>query len=213
MNEKKLYSTWVDNNQNINNNNNINNIINNENLIENNKNESNIQNTTYVSNNYNFQNDSDLIINNNNNKNVNIETETDTYNFKKDYSRDISLDKVKNKEELEEENYENEFTIDNEILKNLEEGEKKNTIINLDDYKEIHESQQIQNKLNFFEDNNDDNNKKKKKNFSKQNSDINNSLKDSVLVNDSYGDNIINELNNFRRIALDDSSINQNKNN
>ncbi len=154
-----------------------------------------------------------MVIQNNIKQNINNETQTDIYNFKKDYSRDISLEKIKNKEEFDEENYENDFTTDNAILQNLEEGEEKNTIINLDDYKEIHESEQIQNKLNFFEDNNDDNLKKKNKIPLKQNSDINNSLKDSTLINDSYGDKIINALNNFRKIALDDSLIDKNKNN
>ncbi len=205
------------NNDNIINNNynndNINNVINNQNLIENNKYENNIQNTIYESKNNKYQNDSDLVIQNNINQNVNNETQTDIYNFKKDYSRDISLEKIKNKEEFDEEKYENDFTTYNAILQNLEEGEEKNTIINLDDYKEIHESEQIQNKLNFFEDNNDDNLKKKNKIPLKQNSDINNSLKDSTLINDSYGDKIINALNNFRKIALDDSLIDKNKNN
>ena len=50
----------------------------------------------------------------------------------------------------EDENYENEFeNADLNEIKNLEEEDDKNKV-NLDDYKEIHESQKIQTQLNFF---------------------------------------------------------------
>ena len=54
----------------------------------------------------------------------------------------------------EEENYENEFeNEDPNEIKKLEEQEKsEKNKVNLDDYKEIHESQRIQTQLNFFED-------------------------------------------------------------
>ena len=151
-------------------------------------------------------------------------------------SKDINFIKKSNKEEEEEEKYENDFTIDNNIIKNLEAGENNQKKINLNDYKEIHESQKLQNQLNFFEDSILDNkvniknsNKQKirpsspkgknsqiKKIENENNNNNNNNEKNQVdsllssnnnFCNDSYGDNIINDLNKFRKLALEESSI------
>ncbi len=152
-------------------------------------------------------------------------------------SKDINFIKKSNKEEEEEEKYENDFTIDNNIIKNLEAGENNQKKINLNDYKEIHESQKLQNQLNFFEDSLLENkvniktsnkqkvrrpsspkgkNSQSKKNEidNNYNNNINNNelpadslLSSKNLCNDSYGDNIINDLNKFRKLALEESSI------
>ena len=132
-------------------------------------------------------------------------------------------DEVKKIEE--EENYENEFENEdlNEIKK-LEEQENKNKV-NLDDYKEIHESQKIQTQLNFFEDSILDNiniNKSKghivgnllnKESESTEDKNINNNrnLLMSSELKDSYGDNILQNLNKYRKMALGESSMSQNE--
>ena len=130
-------------------------------------------------------------------------------------NNNINTEKKKKKKEEseEEENYENDFEIDKATLKNILEGEKtQDNNVNLDDYKEIHESQQLQSQLNFFESNNNIENiniKKSKHQKISPKNDINfkNSLMISNSISDSYGDNIINDLNKFRRLALEESSI------
>ena len=122
-----------------------------------------------------------------------------------------------------------------EIINNpdLEKNKNKN---NINNYKEIQESQKLQNQLNFFEDSILDNkvniknsNKQKirpsspkgknsqiKKIENENNNNNNNNEKNQVdsllssnnnFCNDSYGDNIINDLNKFRKLALEESSI------
>ena len=109
-----------------------------------------------------------------------------TCNFKNNYSWDEKDKKtIVNKEELEEDYYQNDFNLDKVTLKNIEESEEKNTNVNLDDYKEIHDNQSV----NLLK----------------------NNLKRNLECNDS-GDNIIDELDNFRKIALEDSSIYLKKN-
>ena len=122
-----------------------------------------------------------------------------------------------------------------EIINNpdLENNKNKN---NINNYKEIQESQKLQNQLNFFEDSMLENkviktsnkqkvrrpsspkgkNSQSKKNEieNNYNNNINNNelpvdslLSSKNLCNDSYGDNIINDLNKFRKLALEESSI------
>ena len=122
-----------------------------------------------------------------------------------------------------------------EIINNpdLEKNKNKN---NINNYKEIQESQKLQNQLNFFEDSMLENkviktsnkqkvrrpsspkgkNSQSKKNEidNNYNNNINNNelpadslLSSKNLCNDSYGDNIINDLNKFRKLALEESSI------
>jgi hypothetical protein len=123
-----------------------------------------------------------------------------------------------------------------EIINNpdLENNKNKN---NINNYKEIQESQKLQNQLNFFEDSLLENkvniktsnkqkvrrpsspkgkNSQSKKNEidNNYNNNINNNelpadslLSSKNLCNDSYGDNIINDLNKFRKLALEESSI------
>ena len=141
----------------------------------------------------------------------------------------------------EEEKYGNEFDNDiNEIEKLEQEQKSKNNEngINLEDYKEIHESQRIQSQLNFFEDsimenininksrahvvgkiNNDLNQNENSKDFRKVSNNSNkNSRKESKQVNnnliscdisDSFGDNILQNLNKYRKMALGESSMSQ----
>ena len=129
----------------------------------------------------------------------------------------------------EDENYENEFeNADLNEIKNLEEEDDKNKV-NLDDNKEIHESQKKQTQLNFFEDSILDNiniNKSRghivgnikdtdSKNIDNNNNYNNNSIKKNVLMsselNDSYGDNILKNLNKYRKMALGECTISQNE--
>ena len=148
-------------------------------------------------------------------------------------SKDIinlnSMKKSKKEEEDDDyEQYENDFTTDKNIINNIEKGEKSQNKIDLNDYKEIHESQKLQNQLNFFEDNILDNNinikksnkqklrptspKGKNSQLKKIENNNNNKIQDSLLssnnfCNDSYGENIIKNLNKFRELALEESSI------
>ena len=129
----------------------------------------------------------------------------------------------------DDENYENEFeNADLNEIKNLEEEDDKNKV-NLDDYKEIHESQKIQTQLNFFEDSILDNiniNKSRghivgnikttdSNKVEENNNDYNNNINKNVLMsselNDSYGDNILKNLNKYRKMALGESTISQNE--
>ena len=126
----------------------------------------------------------------------------------------------------EEENYENEFENEdlNEIKKLEEEDNDKNKV-NLDDYKEIHESQKIQTQLNFFEDSILDNiniNKSRghivgnitstdsEKMEDNENKSTNKNVLMSSELKDSYGDNILKNLNKYRKMALGESTMSQN---
>ena len=149
-------------------------------------------------------------------------------------SKDIinlnSMKKSKKEEDDEDdyEQYENDFTTDKNIINNIEKGEKSQKKIDLNDYKEIHESQKLQNQLNFFEDDIINNNvniknsnkqklrptspKGKNNQLKKNDNNKNNKIQDSLLssnnfCNDSYGENIIKNLNKFRELALEESSI------
>ena len=123
-----------------------------------------------------------------------------------------------------------------EIINNPDLEKNKNKKI-INNYKDIHESQKLQNQLNFFEDSLLENkvniktsnkqkvrrpsspkgkNSQSKKNEieNNYNNNINNNelpvdslLSSKNLCNDSYGDNIINDLNKFRKLALEESSI------
>ena len=196
------------------------------------------------------------------------------------------IQQIKEAEEKEEEeNYACDFTLDNKTLKKLEEEEEKSQNlqkINLEDYKEIKESQKIQTQLNFFEDSvmeninvgkskgkiiksynmygnknsnlnnnqsnngNNINNSNSKKSNNTQNTNNTNSKRpqspkynrnkntnnindenvkksnkiitntnnenslytsNNNLVNDSYGDNIINDLDKYRKMFLEESSV------
>ena len=94
--------------------------------------------------------------------------------------------------------------------------------------KEIHESQRIQTQLNFFEDSILDNiniNKSRghivgnikttDSNKIEENYDNNNNINKNVLMsselNDSYGDNILKNLNKYRKMALGESTTSQNE--
>ncbi len=117
-------------------------------------------------------------------------------------------DTLKKEDIEEEENYEKEFEKENDLSKIEKKSYDK---INLNDYKEIHDSQQFQNQLNFFESNNNigsSNIKKSKHESPKKNP---NQLLVSESINDSYGDDIINNLNKFRNLALQESTINSKK--
>ena len=117
-------------------------------------------------------------------------------------------DTLKKEDIEEEENYEKEFERENDLSKIEKKSYDK---INLNDYKEIHDSQQFQNQLNFFESNNNigsSNIKKSKHESPKKNP---NQLLVSESINDSYGDDIINNLNKFRNLALQESTINSKK--
>ena len=126
----------------------------------------------------------------------------------------------------EEENYEKEFENEdlNEIKK-LEEEDDKNKV-NLEDYKEIHESQKIQTQLNFFEDSILDNininksrghivgninNTNSEKIDDSENKNENKNVLMSSELKDSYGDNILKNLNKYRKMALGESSMSQNE--
>ncbi len=159
--------------------------------------------------------------------------EDDGYGFEEDIDDENKGDKKE-----ENENYdEGEFTADDKDLKKLERtAELANKDLDLDDYKEIHESQKIQSQLEFFEDSCVDGvnigaykttqnkqvrpsspkmkkNKKKiddKKSKPKVNKEINPNLVSSELsvnlAEDSYGDNIINDLDKYRKFALEGMS-------
>ena len=143
--------------------------------------------------------------------------------YESEFKEDIK-EEVKKLEE--EENYENEFeNEDINKIKQLEEQEKKEKNgVNLDDYKEIHESQKIQTQLNFFEDSILDNiNIKKSRDhivgnsFKNDNEKVENEnkIERNVLMSselkDSYGDKILQNLNKYRKMALGESSSSQNE--
>ena len=150
------------------------------------------------------------------------EKEEDLYEseFREDFKEEV-------KKLEEEENYENEFENEdiNEIKKLEEQENKEKNRVNLDDYKEIHESQKIQTQLNFFEDSILDNiNINKSKGHTVGNSFKNENVKienkseienKNVLMSselkDSYGDKILQNLNKYRKMALGESSFNQNE--
>jgi len=170
--------------------------------------------------------------------------------YESEFKEDINT--VKKLEE--EEKYENEFNNDFDDIEKIEEEQKNKNgenDVNLEDYKEIHESQKIQTQLNFFEDSITDNininrskahvvgninnnnlaqsNKSKNNmsnnfgqnnevmgskisnknsmNKSKQNFTNNNMV--SCELEDSYGDNILENLNKYRKMALGESSMSQ----
>ena len=153
-----------------------------------------------------------------------IEEKDEEELYESEFKEDIN--KVKKIEE--EENYENEFENEdlNEIKKLEEQEDKNKNRVNLDDYKEIHESQKIQSQLNFFEDSilnsininkskghivgNKENNKSKS--FGEKNESNNKNVLMSSELNDSYGDNILKNLNKYRKMALGESSLSQNNN-
>ena len=169
------------------------------------------------------------------------------------------IQQIKEAEEKEEEEYACDFTLDNKTLKQLEEEEKKsqkNQKVNLEDYRQIRESQKLQTQLNFFEDsvmdkinvvkskeqnikNNSSNNTGSKRPLSpkynlnrnnnkngqtssnketnskgenqsvnkKEKNDEESSFTTNNNLNDSYGDNIINDLDKYRKMALEESSV------
>ena len=140
--------------------------------------------------------------------------------YESEFKEDLK-DEVKKIEE--EENYENEFeNEDINKIKQLEEQEdKEKNEVNLDDYKEIHESQKIQTQLNFFEDSILDNIninksrghivgnsfKKENENNEEGNGEENKNVLMSSELKDSYGDKILQNLNKYRRMALGESSL------
>ena len=234
--EKNIFEEFERNNfnkenENNNNNNNMNitqNLMDSKSISYMKTNTNNNYNNNNSNNNNNFKNNNNYSNENINNNNYNItdddilndELEEDNCNYRIGNSSDISdnninteKEEIKKEESEEEENYENDFEIDKATLKNILEGEKtQDNNVNLDDYKEIHESQQLQSQLNFFESNNNIENiniKKSKHQKISPKNDINfkNSLMISNSISDSYGDNIINDLNKFRRLALEESSI------
>ena len=234
--EKNIFEEFERNNfnkenENNNNNNNMNitqNLMDSKSISYMKTNTNNNYNNNNSNNNNNFKNNNNYSNENINNNNYNItdddilndELEEDNWNYRIGNSSDISdnninteKEEIKKEESEEEENYENDFEIDKATLKNILEGEKtQDNNVNLDDYKEIHESQQLQSQLNFFESNNNIENiniKKSKHQKISPKNDINikNSLMISNSISDSYGDNIINDLNKFRRLALEESSI------
>ena len=169
------------------------------------------------------------------------------------YESEFEKDKNTLKKMEEEEKYEDEFENGSNEIEKLEIENSNKNEVNLDDYKDIYESQKIQTQLNFFEDsiienininksrghridlcdsnNNSDQNKKSmngtSNNFGQNNgvmesSDFTNNktnkFKESKIINnnmisseleDSYGDNIIKNLDKFRRLALEESNISQ----
>ena len=165
----------------------------------------------------------------------NNEDEEDIVNSK---NRSIINQQKENEEEDNDEDYEADFTTDEKALTNLEKKiEDNNNKINLEDYKEIHESQKFQTQLNFFEDSCIDNvnmknsrqhlvrppspKVKKQANTNKEQVDSlfdkyksNNSIQSSDLsmnpIKDSYGDNIINDLDKYRKMALEESTFSNN---
>jgi len=234
----------------------------------------------------------------NNNSGISNIINKNTFGKKKGIANNNNkeIQQIKEAEEKEEEeNYAYDFTLDNKTLKKLEEEEKSQNTkkINLEDYKEIKESQKIQTQLNFFEDsvleniniskskgknrvvksynmlgnknkniiknlannfdkdnaNNIINSSSKKSNNTNnngkrpqspkhnRNNNINNNKNDMLnevsnnemsqmsqnnrnnmnnfndnssmtnLGNDSYGDHIINDLNKYRKIFLEESSM------
>ena len=230
-NEKNIFEEFERNNLNKEYENNNNNNINITQNIMDSKSISYMK--TNTNNNYNYNNNNnndnyrdDNTNNNNNYYNItdddilNDELDEDNCNYKignSSYISDNNINtekkEIKKEESEEEENYENDFETDKVTLKNIIEGEKnQDNNVNLDDYKEIHESQQLENQLNFFESNNNIENinirkSKYQKNTPKNETNIKNSLMISNSINDSYGDNIINDLNKFRRLALEESTI------
>ena len=165
----------------------------------------------------------------------NNEDEEDIVNSK---NRSIINQQKENEEEDNDEDYEADFTTDEKALTNLEKKiEDNNNKINLEDYKEIHESQKFQTQLNFFEDSCIDNvnmknsrqhlvrppspKVKKQANTNKEQVDSlfdkyksNNIIQSSDLsmnpIKDSYGDNIINDLDKYRKMALEESTFSNN---
>ena len=143
--------------------------------------------------------------------------------YESEFKEDLK-DQVKKIEE--EENYENEFENEdiNEIKKLEEQENKEKNKVNLDDYKEIHESQKIQTQLNFFEDSILDNIninksrghivgnsfKNEKENNEEGNDEENRNVLMSSELKDSYGDKILQNLNKYRKMALGESSLSQN---
>ena len=163
------------------------------------------------------------------------------------YESEFEKDKNTLKTMEEEEKYENEFNDGSKDIEKLEKEQSDKNDVNLDDYKEIHESQKLQTQLNFFEDSIMDNiniNKSKthkvtisdSKNKNEQNSNSingngsvmasnnfnNNSINKSNAskrtnninmvsseLEDSYGDNIIKNLDKYRRMALEESNMSQ----
>lgn len=165
----------------------------------------------------------------------NNEDEEDIVNSK---NRSIINQQKEKEEEDNDEDYEADFTTDEKALTNLEKKiEDNNNKINLEDYKEIHESQKFQTQLNFFEDSCIDNvnmknsrqhlvrppspKVKKQANTNKEQVDSlfdkyksNNIIQSSDLsmnpIKDSYGDNIINDLDKYRKMALEESTFSNN---
>ena len=164
----------------------------------------------------------------------NNEDEEDIVNSK---NKSILNQQKENEEEDNDEDYEADFTTDEKALTNLEKKIEDNNKINLEDYKEIHESQKFQTQLNFFEDSCIDNvnmknsrqhlvrppspKVKKQANTNKEQVDSlfdkyksNNIIQSSDLsmnpIKDSYGDNIINDLDKYRKMALEESTFSNN---
>ena len=163
------------------------------------------------------------------------------------YESEFEKDKNTLKTMEEEEKYENEFNDGSKDIEKLEKEQSNKNDVNLDDYKEIHESQKLQTQLNFFEDSimdnininkskahkvslNDSNNKSEQnKNSMNGNGSVmasnnfnNNSINKSSAskkknninmisseLEDSYGDNIIKNLDKYRRMALEESNMSQ----
>ena len=159
---------------------------------------------------------SDINVNNNIDEDIlNDELDEDNCNYNSTIisnNKNLTIKKNESlkKEDIEEEqNYEKEFEKSNDLSK-LEKKSYDN--INLNDYKEIRESQQFQNQLNFFESNNNLGNSDIKKSKNEKSPKKNpNQLLVSESISDSYGDDIINNLNKFRHLALEESTINSKK--
>lgn len=162
------------------------------------------------------------------------EKDNDEYN---DFEEKDSLEEEgKGIKEEENEGYdEGEFTTDEKGLEKLEKtAEMANKDLDLGDYQDIHESQKIQSQMNFFEDSCIDTvntgaykttqnrqirpnspkakkvkeEVKEKKNKKKKEDILRTSSDGSInLGEDSYGDNIINDLDKYRKIALEESSV------
>ena len=188
-----------------------------------------------------------------NNLNLNeVEEKDEEELYESEFKEDInSVKKIE-----EEEKYENEFNNDFNELEKIEEEQKKlietgDNDVNLEDYKEIHESQRIQSQLNFFEDSITDNininrsrahvvgkinnnnlaqsnNKTHMSNNFSENNEVmgsknsnlnsinksrqnitNNNMMISGDLNDSFGDNILQNLNKYRKMALGEASMSQ----
>ena len=209
---------------------------------------SNLKNNSTINNNLNFAGTgkTNSLMNNMKLNEVEEKDEEDIYEseFEKDKNTLINME--------EEEKYEKEFNHGSNEIEKLEQENSNKNEVNLDDYKEIYESQKIQTQLNFFEDSIMENiniNKSKEhrvnlcdsnnnnilnknsmndtsNNFGQNNgimgssnySNKTNKLKESKIINnnmisyeieDSYGDNIIKNLDKFRRLALEESNLSQ----